>query len=285
MTNAVDVSVLNAKVVCTPDGTAVHVFTLTNPSTLALTVHLSIQADAGAGFDGFTLTGSPQRTVRARGAEQVVVQTRLPAGTTAGQYTFQVVVRDAQRAGDVIGCSPRAAVLLNSSLSARPPGLEPEPGRWSRVLASGLGGWKRRFALPALGPLAIDSPNPATLVSSSTQQLGGMAKGLLGLFVAMFLIALGQNVASAFKPVERVEQVDTINGPPDHWITDLAEMTRSNCVKSLSDRLAEASAKRKAAEQCKGRDRAEQRQCEVPIKAAVVKPFGCAGRSQEYWEE
>lgn len=282
MTTAVDVSVLNAKVVCTPDGTAIHVFTLTNPSSMALTVDLSIQADAGAGFDWFTLTGSPQRTLRARGAEQVVVQTRLPFGTTAGRYTFRLLVHNAQRAGALIGSSPRAAVHLNSQVAARPPGLGAETKRWSRWLAGGPGGWIRRFTLPSLGPLAIDSPDPPTLSSPSSNQLGWMAKGLLGIFMALFLIALGQSVASAFQPVE---QVDPTHGRPD-WITDLERMTRSSCETSLSDRVAEASAKRIAADQCKGRDIAEQRrQCEVPIKAAVVKPFGCAGRSKEYWEE
>lgn len=275
---AVGVSVLNAKVRCTPEGQATHVFTLVNPSVIGVTVDVGVQADAGAATGWFTLVGSTRRTLGARGAEQVIVQTYLPAGTAVGVYTFQLVVRVTQGAGERVGVSPRAAVQVISPVAAPTSTHAAGTSRWiawSLVWPS----WLRRcFVMPSFwSPVLVPSPP-----TSGTGLPGWLVKGMLGLFMLLFFVALGKSVVAAVKTTAEID--------PEKWLEDspvvkeVKEKFEPKCSKSGSESEAEAIKALAAKDGCSKEREADKSRCEARTKLAVVEVFGCAGKNKEYWE-
>lgn len=116
-----------SRVDCAPDGSAHHIFTVTNITGSSIEIGAQVLADEPARESWFELQGPQERELPANGTDQIEVLAQLPQDAPRGDHTFRLLVFSTRRgrADEDFAEGPKVAVTYTPveapQVSAPPP--------------------------------------------------------------------------------------------------------------------------------------------------------------------
>lgn len=217
MTEAVDVSVLSARVACGASGQARHVFTITNLGTKPVQVRFAVDAGSGCDPTWFQFLEKPQRVLHPRVAYQVLVESNLPSEVSPGWHEYRLLVQADTAAAPLLATGPRVAsgvspeIQSGRTVTIARRGLRQRWLQWISSLQMTLS-----MRLTPKVPVSVGSAPP---IAQSSARPG---KWVAILFLAMFAVAIVTSFHSAF-----LARPQEINGCTERQPKALSEWLRN----------------------------------------------------------